>query len=305
MFSWYKYLIVSLVFSHLGFWSGRFFLIAPFPDLCLLVPFSNVSSDSTHSIQVGSISALLNFCRLVCSTYDPHRNFSFEGNLVLSFTACVSNCRIGCIMNMQVSASNQPKTFRFPQRTFGVRKSFQLFSFDIRAWLYYAESKDLPFCNYFSNLNCLNFGQQKRSKFVPQHAPRTRLQAQFYQNFIGGDPRTPLRKEGNPSRAFPFSCLRHSTMSSAGPLFKTRRCRQTGVRVSIFRYSIPIYRDTVHIQKYICFQSMCIALMLRKVNSQTNVKIDINYAIDIQNMPEHNNNKELCIFVYESDIFVN
>ena len=38
--SWYKCLIVSLVFSHLGFWSGNLFLIAPFPDLCLLVPFS-------------------------------------------------------------------------------------------------------------------------------------------------------------------------------------------------------------------------------------------------------------------------
>ena len=37
--SWYKYLIVSLVLSHLGFWSGNLFLIAPFPDLCLLVPF--------------------------------------------------------------------------------------------------------------------------------------------------------------------------------------------------------------------------------------------------------------------------
>ena len=37
--SWYVYLIVSLVFSHLGFWSGNLFLIAPFPDLCLLVPF--------------------------------------------------------------------------------------------------------------------------------------------------------------------------------------------------------------------------------------------------------------------------
>ena len=41
MFSWYKYLIVCLVFSHLGFWSGNVFLIAPFPDLCLLVPFSS------------------------------------------------------------------------------------------------------------------------------------------------------------------------------------------------------------------------------------------------------------------------
>ena len=37
--SWYTCLIVSLVFSHLGFWSGNLFLIAPFPDLCLLVPF--------------------------------------------------------------------------------------------------------------------------------------------------------------------------------------------------------------------------------------------------------------------------
>ena len=39
MFLWYKYLIVTLVFSHLGFWSGNLSLIAPFPDLCLLVPF--------------------------------------------------------------------------------------------------------------------------------------------------------------------------------------------------------------------------------------------------------------------------
>ena len=36
---WYKCLIVSLVFSRLGFWSGNLFLVAPFPDLCLLVPF--------------------------------------------------------------------------------------------------------------------------------------------------------------------------------------------------------------------------------------------------------------------------
>ena len=37
MFSWYKYLFVNLVFSYLGFWSGNCFLIAPFPDLCVLV----------------------------------------------------------------------------------------------------------------------------------------------------------------------------------------------------------------------------------------------------------------------------
>ena len=40
--SWYKCLIVSLVFSHLGFWRGNLFLIAPFPDHCLLVPFPNL-----------------------------------------------------------------------------------------------------------------------------------------------------------------------------------------------------------------------------------------------------------------------
>ena len=39
VFAWYKYLIVNLVFPHLGFWSGNLFLIAPFPDRCLLVPF--------------------------------------------------------------------------------------------------------------------------------------------------------------------------------------------------------------------------------------------------------------------------
>ena len=38
MFSWYKCLIVNLVLSHLGFWSGNLFRIALFPDLCLLVP---------------------------------------------------------------------------------------------------------------------------------------------------------------------------------------------------------------------------------------------------------------------------
>ena len=48
--SWYKYLIVSLVFSHLGFWSGNLFLIAPFPDLCLLVPFRLFSNGTDLSI---------------------------------------------------------------------------------------------------------------------------------------------------------------------------------------------------------------------------------------------------------------
>ena len=43
MYSWYKYLIVNLFFSRLGFWSGNLFLIAPLPDRCLLVPFHDKS----------------------------------------------------------------------------------------------------------------------------------------------------------------------------------------------------------------------------------------------------------------------
>ena len=40
MFSWYRYLIVNLVFPpRILEWGS--FLIAPFPDLCLLVPFKN------------------------------------------------------------------------------------------------------------------------------------------------------------------------------------------------------------------------------------------------------------------------
>ena len=42
MFHGIKYLIVGLVFSDLGFWSGGLFLVAPLPDLCLLVPSDEI-----------------------------------------------------------------------------------------------------------------------------------------------------------------------------------------------------------------------------------------------------------------------
>ena len=64
MFSWYMYLIVSLVFSHLGFWSGSLFLIAPFPDLCLLVLFfysfnldRNSSDHFAESLEVSCLDS--------------------------------------------------------------------------------------------------------------------------------------------------------------------------------------------------------------------------------------------------------
>ena len=56
MFSWYKYLIVSLVFSHLGVWSGSLFLIAHFPDLCLLVLFVQISENEYNETEDEFIS---------------------------------------------------------------------------------------------------------------------------------------------------------------------------------------------------------------------------------------------------------
>ena len=62
MFLWYTYLIVTLVFSHLGFWSGNLSLIAPFSDLCLLVPFFTdmFTYDKTFDRKV-----LLSHCDLI------------------------------------------------------------------------------------------------------------------------------------------------------------------------------------------------------------------------------------------------
>ena len=42
MFHGISALLLVRFFSHLGFWSGNLFLIAPFPDLCLLVPFEKI-----------------------------------------------------------------------------------------------------------------------------------------------------------------------------------------------------------------------------------------------------------------------
>ena len=51
MFSWYTYLSVILVFfPPLGLWSGNIFLIALFPDHCLLVPFPTSNSDGAQAI---------------------------------------------------------------------------------------------------------------------------------------------------------------------------------------------------------------------------------------------------------------
>ena len=62
--SWYKFLIVSLVFSHLGFWSGNLFLIAPFPDLCLFVPFYDPFKEKKTDVSEDE--------GFICSTKDEN-----------------------------------------------------------------------------------------------------------------------------------------------------------------------------------------------------------------------------------------
>ena len=54
IFPWFKYLSVNLVFHTLGFWSGHFFLIAPFPDHCLLVP--SHTKEKLNKSMVGRFS---------------------------------------------------------------------------------------------------------------------------------------------------------------------------------------------------------------------------------------------------------
>ena len=58
--SWYKCLIVSLVFSHLGFWSD--------PDLCLLVPFYNLKTIRNISMKLGT---LIKHDEMICHAKEP------------------------------------------------------------------------------------------------------------------------------------------------------------------------------------------------------------------------------------------
>ena len=51
----YKYIIVNLVFPRLGFWSGNFFLIAPFPDHCPPVPYNRIVDTKPSIIQQSQI----------------------------------------------------------------------------------------------------------------------------------------------------------------------------------------------------------------------------------------------------------
>ena len=81
MFSWYKYLIVNLVFSHLGFWSGNLFLIAPFPDLYLLVLLcysTTVHAINTDGTQFHDDFLTMAFFHTLKQTDQPWLLLTFE-----------------------------------------------------------------------------------------------------------------------------------------------------------------------------------------------------------------------------------
>ena len=85
--SWYKYLIVSLVFSHLGFWSGNLFLIAPFPDLCLLVPFNR------YDIYFNLLDIYYKE-DILYSKYDIHFIILGIQNVNIRYPQCLFRCLI-------------------------------------------------------------------------------------------------------------------------------------------------------------------------------------------------------------------
>ena len=63
VFSWYKYLIVSFVFSHLGFWGGGLFLVAPFPGLCLLVLLLSFFQNAARTLVIILVFHSVSLCQ--------------------------------------------------------------------------------------------------------------------------------------------------------------------------------------------------------------------------------------------------
>ena len=76
-------------FSHLGFWSGNLFLIAPFPDLCLLVPFY-IQLDSIHVM--GLYTCGMGFCNYKTLKYYRFFDIFFYFNFKL--TVYILHCPV-------------------------------------------------------------------------------------------------------------------------------------------------------------------------------------------------------------------
>ena len=116
----YKYLIVSLVFSHLGFWSGNLFLIAPFPDLCLLYVKCIIyicTSQSSRGSGVGPTAACFMYTRL-CLAFSLVKDFKVYDFLFdvfhcpLARTSCINSGIHACVYN----ENNVHKSFEMGPR---------------------------------------------------------------------------------------------------------------------------------------------------------------------------------------------
>ena len=141
MFSWYKYLIVIfffffflfffIFFFFFGFWSGTLFLIAPFPDLCLLVPFYDMFSwykylvvnlvfpTSVWSGNLFLIAPFPDFCLLVL-----FETFCFvRANVKTNLMICT------CILNEQrvVLVTRIPPTLDGCLQTVTLRKHIYIY----------------------------------------------------------------------------------------------------------------------------------------------------------------------------------
>ena len=73
-------------FSHLGFWTGDFFLIAPFPDHCLLSPFctsKKLKLDDQTSITTFPLSSVSS--RLDSISIEPFRGTDLYISIQVKF----------------------------------------------------------------------------------------------------------------------------------------------------------------------------------------------------------------------------
>ena len=72
-------------------------------------------------------------------------------HIIHSFRTILNDKTVCVCRSSIMDVPNQPKTFKFPQRSVGqknpVKKSFQSSFFTNRTWLHYDEANDLAYCH--------------------------------------------------------------------------------------------------------------------------------------------------------------
>ena len=104
IFSQYKFHIVNLVFPKIGFWIGDFFLIAPFPDHCVLLPFHTLWSNTALEL-VLSDTLPHSKPRVVNSRYRNKTPFQLQLTLMIFLwflLQIISLCKSACFSSKNV-----------------------------------------------------------------------------------------------------------------------------------------------------------------------------------------------------------